>query len=363
MTALALKNLSKIYPNGAVALENLSLDVAEGELVVVLGPSGSGKSTLLRLIAGLEPPSGGDVIIGDTFANALSPRNRDIAMVFQDYALYPHFNVAQNLGFGLKMRKLAKREIKARVEETARTLGIIELLDRKPKELSGGQRQRVALGRALVRNPKVFLFDEPLSNLDPSLRVQLRQEIKSLHDSLGVTMIYVTHDQHEAMLMGRRIAILRAGVLEQVGTPAELYCKPASKFVGGFFGTPSMNFIECEASISDGRMEIGCGKRKLLQLPWNGPGRIPSLVSLGFRPEDVRTGGGGENSSITGNAVIASIEALGGETIIDLKDAEMQFRMRVLGFSSFALGGPITYSISYDKLHFFSRETGKRIII
>jgi multiple sugar transport system ATP-binding protein len=244
MSALVLENVSKTYKNGAIGVRDINISVSDAELMVFVGPSGSGKSTTLRLIAGLENPTGGRIYIGGKLANDVPPRNRDIAMVFQDYALYPHFNVEQNLGFGLKMRGLPRQEIGLRVMEAARILGIDGLLGRKPKELSGGQKQRVALGRALVRNPKVFLLDEPLSNLDASLRIQLRREIKDIHCELGVTMVYVTHDQNEAMALGQRIVVMNAGVVEQIGSPRELYCSPGSKFVAAFFGNPPMNFAE-----------------------------------------------------------------------------------------------------------------------
>jgi ABC-type sugar transport system ATPase subunit len=361
MPALALKELSKSYENGAAALQEVSLEVARGELLVVLGPSGSGKSTLLRLIAGLESPTSGAIYIDEKLANSVPPRDRDIAMVFQDYALYPHFNVAQNLGFGLKMRRYRKKEIEMRIMEIAQTLGIADLLERKPKELSGGQRQRVALGRALARNPKVFLFDEPLSNLDPSLRVQLRQEIKHIHDSLHATMVYVTHDQHEAMLMGQRIAILRAGELEQVGTPEELYCKPENVFVAGFFGSPSINIIECRAASENGQIIIRCGDEKSFPLPWNKTSPLPSRLSLGFRPEDVNIGRTDETGALCGKASILSREAMGSETIVLLKDGDLQFCARSLGFLDIVPGTFIPYAIAHEKLHLFVTESGKRI--
>jgi multiple sugar transport system ATP-binding protein len=359
--ALVLKDLCKSFENGAVALERLSLEVAEGELLVVLGPSGSGKSTALRLIAGLDSPTSGDIFIDGKLANKVPPRDRDIAMVFQDYALYPHFTVEQNLSFGLKMRRFSKKEIRERVKETAQMLGIGDLLNRKPKELSGGQRQRVALGRALVRRPRVFLFDEPLSNVDPTLRVQLRREIKQLHDSLQATMVYVTHDQHEAMLMGQRIAILRAGVLEQVGSPVELYRHPANKFVAGFFGTPSINFIDGEASARDGCIEVILASQKSLRLPWDSANQIPHQISVGFRPEDVMVGSAAENNGFSGNAVVTTTEAMGGETLIYLQDGAMQFCARALGFLSLNIGGKIQYCIQLASLHFFEAGSGVRI--
>jgi len=361
LPALALKELSKSYESGAAALQEVSLEVAQGELLVILGPSGSGKSTLLRLIAGLENPTSGAIYIDEKLANSVPPRDRDIAMVFQDYALYPHFNVAQNLGFGLKMRHYPKKEIQARIIEIAQMLGISDLLARKPKELSGGQRQRVALGRALARNPKVFLFDEPLSNLDPSLRVQLRQEIRHIHDSLHATMVYVTHDQHEAMLMGERIVILHAGKLEQVGAPEVLYCKPENMFVAGFFGSPSINIVECCAASENGQIIIRCGKEKAFALPWEKSSPLPSRLSLGFRPEDVNIGRYDYTNTLCGKASILSREAMGSETIVLLKDGELQFCARSLGFLDIVPGTSIPYAVAREKLHLFDTESGKRI--
>ncbi|RJP14017.1 MAG: ABC transporter ATP-binding protein [Candidatus Abyssobacteria bacterium SURF_5] len=360
MSALVLKSLTKVFDNKVVALDRVCLEVDEGELLVILGPSGSGKSTILRLIAGLDKPSSGEIFIGGKPATHTPPRERDIAMVFQDYALYPHFNVAQNLGFGLKMRRVPKSEIQARVLETARMLGIDGLLERKPKELSGGQRQRVALGRALVRKPKVFLFDEPLSNLDPALRVQLRQEIKQIHDALGATVVYVTHDQHEAMLIGRRVAILRAGVLEQVGTPSDLYCRPGNLFVAGFLGTPPINFVECRAEMKNGRTELVCGndEGKKFQLDVS---PVPPRISLAFRPEDVLLGNAGENASLSGTALVHLIEPMAGETVIHLEDGSISFCARSLGFLDLAPGSRVAYSIPQDKLLLFEEGTGKRI--
>ena len=244
MAEVQLKNVSKVYEGGNVAVKEINIDVKDREFVVLVGPSGCGKSTTLRMIAGLEDISKGELFIDGKLVNDVAPRDRDIAMVFQNYALYPHMTVFENMAFGLKLRKLDKREIKIRVNDAAKILGIEEYLDRKPKALSGGQRQRVAVGRAIVRKPKVFLFDEPLSNLDAKLRVQMRTQISKLHHSLNATMIYVTHDQTEAMTMGDRIVIMKDGGIHQVDTPLNLYNLPVNKFVAGFIGSPSMNFIE-----------------------------------------------------------------------------------------------------------------------
>src|SRR5579862_404307 len=246
MATIELDQIEKVYPNGFHAVHGIDLDVKEGELMVLVGPSGCGKTTVLRMIAGLEDISGGILRIGDRVVNELGPKERDIAMVFQNYALYPHMTVGDNIGFALKLRKLPKDEIDRKVKEAAKILGLTQWLDRKPAQLSGGQRQRVAMGRAIVRNPSVFLMDEPLSNLDAKLRVQMRAEVSSIQRTVGVATIYVTHDQTEAMTLGDRIAVMRAGVLQQVGPPSELYGHPNNLFVAGFIGSPSMNFLAGE---------------------------------------------------------------------------------------------------------------------
>src|SRR5947209_4551293 len=244
MARITLEHIDKRYPNGYIASRDLSLEIADGELLVLVGPSGSGKSTVLRMIAGLEKPTGGTITIGDRDVTYLPPQERDIAMVFQSYALYPHMTVRENMAFGLKLRKQPAEAVARRVGDVAGALGLAPMLDRKPAQLSGGQRQRVALGRAIVREPKAFLFDEPLSNLDAQLRVETRAELARLHRRLGATMVYVTHDQVEAMTLGDRIAVLKEGVLQQVDTPMELYRRPANKFLAGFTGSPATNFIE-----------------------------------------------------------------------------------------------------------------------
>src|ERR1700744_943273 len=243
MSAIKLEDLTKVYATGVTAVDKLSLDVADGDFVVLVGPSGCGKTTTLRMVAGLESITSGEILIGERVVNELPPMDRDIAMVFQNYALYPHMSVYDNMAFGLKMRKFDKAEIAKRVQEAAEILGIEQLLKRKPRQLSGGQRQRVALGRAIVRHPQVFLFDEPLSNLDAKLRVQMRVELKKLHERLGTTAIYVTHDQVEAMPLGDRVVVMKDGLVQQVGDPMELYNEPANRFVAGFIGSPAMNFV------------------------------------------------------------------------------------------------------------------------
>ena len=244
MASLSLKNIYKVYPNGFNAVKDFNLEIEDKEFIIFVGPSGCGKSTTLRMIAGLEDISSGELWIGDKLVNDVEPKDRDIAMVFQNYALYPHMTVFDNMAFGLKLRKVPKDEIKRKVEEAAKILDLEKLLDRKPKALSGGQRQRVAMGRAIVRNPKVFLMDEPLSNLDAKLRVQMRIEIAKLHQRLGTTIIYVTHDQTEAMTLGTRIVVMKDGIIQQVDTPQNLYEKPQNLFVAGFMGSPQMNFLD-----------------------------------------------------------------------------------------------------------------------
>ncbi len=371
MSALILKNVSKFYNGEVVGVRDLNIEALEGELLVLVGPSGSGKSTTLRLVAGLEKPTRGEVHIGGKLANDLPPRDRDIAMVFQDYALYPHLSVEQNLGFGLKMRRAAPSgEIRSRVAEVSQMLGIGDLLRRKPKELSGGQRQRVALGRALVRNPKMFLFDEPLSNLDAALRIQLRREIKDIHRKLGATMIYVTHDQTEAMALGSRIVVMNDGAVEQIGSPVDIYQRPESRFVAGFFGSPSMNLTECPATLESGLLKIGFGETGFF-LRHEATGElsgVDSSVVLGFRPEDVfLSGSGGDSSgcpnagSLKGRARIASVEAMGPETLVYLEVGALRPVARVFGQTDLEAGGEVEFAVPRERLHFFDAETGRRL--
>ena len=290
MAGVTLKNLTKTFKN-VVAVNNVNLEIQDKEFLVLVGPSGCGKTTCLRMVAGLEEATSGEILIGDRLVNDVSPKDRDIAMVFQNYALYPHMSVFDNMAFGLKLRKVPKDEIKRRVQEAAQLLGLTELLDRKPKQLSGGQRQRVALGRAIVREPKVFLMDEPLSNLDAKLRVQTRAELIKLHRRLGITTIYVTHDQVEAMTMGDRIVVMRDGVVQQVDTPLGLYNKPANMFVAGFIGTPSMNFIDATLQKNGDRYVVDAGSFKVVIPKEKNGGRFESYVGkqvvFGVRPEDM----------------------------------------------------------------------------
>ena len=291
MAGVTLENVSKVYGGDVVAVREVNLEIRDGEFVVFVGPSGCGKTTVLRMVAGLEEITDGKVFIGEDVVNDLPPRERDVAMVFQNYALYPHMNVRENLGFALKLRKMDKREIAGRVEEAARTLGIERLLDRKPRALSGGQRQRVALGRAIVREPKAFLMDEPLSNLDAKLRVQMRTEISKLHNRIGTTTIYVTHDQTEAMTMADRIVILKEGVVQQVASPQEMYERPVNVFVAGFIGSPAMNFVRAHLEHANGGFAATFGRTRI---PLSRAVRGEVLkayagkeVILGIRPEHI----------------------------------------------------------------------------
>lgn len=317
MARVLLDNIYKVYDGGVVAVKGASLDIADKEFMVIVGPSGCGKTTSLRMIAGLEDVSDGTITIGDSVVNDVPPKDRDVAMVFQNYALYPHMTVFQNMAFGLKLRKLAKTEIKQRVEETARMLGIAELLKRKPKALSGGQRQRAALGRAIVRKPKAFLFDEPLSNLDAKLRVTMRSELKALHRRLAATSIYVTHDQAEAMTLGDRICVMYDGQIQQVAQPLDVYERPVNRFVAGFLGTPGMNFLEGTLQAGDNRVAIVCSGNKI-KLPvsmakyltvHHGRGLV-----LGFRAEHLSLETNDEKCDSFLLATVEVVEPLGDRT-------------------------------------------------
>src|SRR5512132_184904 len=292
MAEIAYEHVFKVYPDGTQAVHDLELEIADGELMVLVGPSGCGKTTALRMLAGLEEITEGEIRIGDRIVNDLTPRDRDIAMVFQSYALYPHMTVADNLAFGLKLRKLPKKEVNERVQRAARILQIEEFLKRKPRALSGGQRQRVAMGRAIVREPQAFLMDEPLSNLDAKLRVQMRAEIHQLQRRLGVTTMYVTHDQVEAMTMGDRVAVMNAGRLQQVDTPQTLYDNPVNEFVAGFIGSPSINLVEAELERADGRLWVTFGEHRLpiddqiARIRSGLADYVGKKVILGIRPED-----------------------------------------------------------------------------
>ncbi len=319
MAGVVMEEVTKVYGEDVVAVRDMSLDIQDGEFAVFVGPSGCGKSTALRMIAGLEDITSGKVYIDNRLVNDLPPRDRDIAMVFQNYALYPHMNVRDNLGFALKIRKVDRSEIKRRVEEAARLLSIEELLDRKPKALSGGQRQRVALGRAIVREPNVFLMDEPLSNLDAKLRVRMRTEIRKLHNRTGTTNIYVTHDQTEAMTMADRVVVLREGIVQQVASPQEMYDRPTNVFVAGFIGSPAMNFIRARLEKHNRSLDIVFGDTAIplpLERHWKDlDGYVNGEVMLGIRPEHIREAQLAENTerSATLDVKPQVIESMGHE--------------------------------------------------
>ncbi|HZP85450.1 MAG TPA: sn-glycerol-3-phosphate ABC transporter ATP-binding protein UgpC [Burkholderiales bacterium] len=320
MARVAIENLNKRF-DGFHAVKDVNLAIRDKEFVVLVGPSGCGKTTTLRMVAGLESISSGRILIDDTLVNQLPPMDRDIAMVFQNYALYPHMSVYDNMAFGLKMRKFDRTDISRRVQEAAEILGIQQLLRRKPRQLSGGQRQRVALGRAIVRHPQVFLFDEPLSNLDAQLRVQMRVELRKLHDRLGTTAIYVTHDQVEAMTLGDRVVVMKDGVVQQVGAPLELYDHPANRFVAGFLGSPSMNFATVRVSQVDGG--IWCASAGLrLKVPEECASRLRRYVgkevTLGIRPKDLRIASADDPAEHAFDVVVEVVEQLGSETLLDV---------------------------------------------
>ena len=343
MASVRLQGVAKTYPNGHVAAQGLDLDIADGEFMVLVGPSGCGKSTVLRMIAGLETPTAGRILIGDRDVTALPPQDRDIAMVFQTYALYPHMTVRENLSFGLRMRGVGHEITHQRVEEAARALGLEPVLGRKPAQLSGGQRQRVALGRAIVREPKVFLFDEPLSNLDAKLRVETRAELARLHRRLGATVVYVTHDQEEAMTLGWRVAVMRDGFLQQVAPPMELYRRPANQFVAGFVGSPGMNFLPGEIMGSKAAPPAGG-------------------ATLGVRPHDVTIVPQGAGDL---EAWVDVVEPLGSELLVYLKlganrDGPL---MQVVAPPEPAIEEerPVGVVFDRDRLHWFERETGSRV--
>ncbi len=361
MARIALEHVDKVYANGFVASRDLSLEIADGELLVLVGPSGSGKSTVLRMMAGLETVTAGTIRIGERDVTALPPQQRDVAMVFQNYALYPHMTVRANLGFGLSIRKQPPAMIEQRVRTVAASLGLDALLDRKPAQLSGGQRQRVALGRAIVRKPLAFLFDEPLSNLDAQLRVETRVELSRLHRELGATMVYVTHDQSEALTLGDRIAILRDGVLQQVASPMELYARPANRFVAAFIGSPAMNFFEGELRRDDGGGANG-------RLTFSGNGfaiaiRCDALpvdrVVLGVRPHHLEVVGDLEGSL---HAEVGVVEPMGNEQIVY---ATLPGGKRVVALAppepSIKPGSIITIRVRTDAVHVFDAVSGARL--
>ncbi len=364
MASVVLQHVSKKY--GAVeAVHDVNLDIRDQEFLVFLGPSGCGKTTTLRMVAGLEELSGGDIFIGDENVSQKPPKDRDIAMVFQNYALYPHMTVYENMAFGLKLRKTPKNEIDRRVKEAAEILGLGQLLARRPKELSGGQRQRVALGRAIVREPKAFLMDEPLSNLDAKLRTQTRVELKNLHHRLGATIIYVTHDQTEAMTMGTRIVVMRDGVVQQVDTPDGIYNHPANQFVATFVGTPAMNLIKGNVSVQAETASFTVGSQTIV-LPDRIRQALPQLnedaLTLGLRPEDFDLGGS-QGTDTTLKAVVQVIEPMGHENIVYLDIEGQPVIARTDNAWSGHSGETVTMKLNPQRLHAFDAATEASLLV
>jgi multiple sugar transport system ATP-binding protein len=361
MAGVTLRGVSKSFGKTKV-IEKLDLDIHDQEFMVLVGPSGCGKSTALRMIAGLEEVTGGEIRIGDRVVNELPPKDRDIAMVFQSYALYPHMTVRENMAFGLKIRRMPRAEIDRLVNEASRILDIAHLLDRKPKELSGGQRQRVAVGRAIVRKPSVFLFDEPLSNLDAKLRVQMRAELSKLQQHLKVTTVYVTHDQVEAMTMGRRIAVLNAGVLQQVGTPLEVYERPVNVFVANFIGTPPMNFLG--ATIAEGGAAL---RSAAFSLPTPPPWRAAAArwdgnrVLVGIRPEKIAVVQGAAEGPGVVTVTVEVIELLGNEVVFHGRIGDEILVAKTEPHHAPAVGASVRLKLDLDALHLFDAETERRL--
>lgn len=391
MGAIKITSVGKIYPNGTRALEDVNIEINDGEFVVLVGPSGCGKTTLLRMVAGLEDITEGEIFIGDKVVNEVAPKDRDIAMVFQNYALYPHMSVYDNMAFSLKLRKLSKEEIDKKVKEAAKTLEISELLERKPKALSGGQRQRVAMGRAIVRNPEAFLMDEPLSNLDAKLRVQMRAELGQLHTQLETTTLYVTHDQVEAMTMGDRVAVIRKGELQQIDTPREIYLYPRNIFVAGFIGSPSMNFVYADVKISGDKAELSFAGEKIICNDVSAK-KLQKMdgeqIVLGIRPEAFEDSMYATDEEYTDsiNIKVTLLEQLGSDSYIhfykDIKPVqteaieeiladegedismlgnETKFIARINPNSTVQEGQEIELSIDSSKLHFFDPATGNAL--
>ena len=393
MANVVLKNIKKVYPNlenkkskkkgepekksnlqvteeGVLAVQDFNLEIQDNEFIVLVGPSGCGKSTTLRMIAGLEEISGGELYIDGKLVNDVPPKDRDIAMVFQNYALYPHMTVYDNMAFGLKLRKVDKAEIDRKVREAAEILDITQYLDRKPKALSGGQRQRVAIGRAIVREPKVLLMDEPLSNLDAKLRNQMRAEIIKLRQKIDTTFMYVTHDQTEAMTLGDRIVIMKDGVIQQVGTPQEVFDHPANLFVAGFIGVPQMNFFDAELVKADGKYAVTVGgikvelcEEKQAALAKNGV--EPQAITLGVRPEHIALMGDGDQmlhgtvdvSEMMGSAVHLHVNVLGKDAIIIVQTMDLQGAVN----TDFSMGQDIAFTFGGNVVHVFSKENGKNL--
>ena len=390
MGSISINNVGKIYPNGTRALEDVNIEIKDGEFVVLVGPSGCGKTTLLRMVAGLEDITEGEISIENKVVNEIAPKDRDIAMVFQNYALYPHMSVYDNMAFSLKLRKLPKDEIDQKVKDAAKTLEIDELLERKPKALSGGQRQRVAMGRAIVRNPQAFLMDEPLSNLDAKLRVQMRAELGELHSQLETTTLYVTHDQVEALTMGDRVAVIRKGVLQQIDTPREIYLYPKNIFVAGFIGSPSMNFVYSKVKTSAKGIVLTFGDDKILSkdAPEALNGYEGKEIVLGIRPEAFEDSVYANKKEFTEelNIDVSLLEQLGSDTyihfykdinpvqteaieeiladegeVISVLGTQTKFIARINPNAIIEEGQNINLAINPSKLHFFDPESGLAI--
>ena len=367
MSSLSLQNIGKTYPNGFVAVKDFNLEVEDKEFIIFVGPSGCGKSTTLRMIAGLEEISSGTLQIDGKVMNDVEPKDRDIAMVFQNYALYPHMTVRENMAFGLKLRKISKAEIDEKVNDAARILGLETLLDRKPRALSGGQRQRVAMGRAIVRNPKVFLMDEPLSNLDAKLRVQMRTEIAALHQRLSTTIIYVTHDQTEAMTLGTRIVVMKDGIVQQVDTPQNLYDKPANLFVAGFMGSPQMNFMDGTVQIDGNNATIRFADTDIPLPPDKAKALIDGgyngrTVTFGIRPEDIYDASeGGHTSGAMFTSVVKVYELLGAEVFLYFDLAGTPVTARLEPSAKARPGDTVRVAFDVEKIHIFDKETELKI--
>jgi len=362
MATVTFDHMYKRYGDDVIAVNDLNLEIGDGEFICLVGPSGCGKTTALRCVAGLEEISDGQLRIGDRVVNNVAPKDRDIAMVFQSYALYPHMTVFDNLAFGLKLRKINKQDIDRRVKEAAGILGLERFLDRKPRALSGGQRQRVALGRAIVREPSVFLMDEPLSNLDAKLRVQTRAEIARLHQRLGTTTIYVTHDQVEAMTMGDRIAVMRDGILQQVGTPQELYDHPVNIFVAGFIGSPAMNFATATSEGKDlllrgVKLELSGQQAKAADSRADG-----ANVLIGFRPEHIELANGQGGDAVRFPAKVDVVEYLGNEELIHAKTEGNEVVALLPSDKKVGVGDTVNFAVPMDKLHIFDPDSEKTLV-
>ena len=356
MAKIVFDNITKIYPNGVCALKNFSVEIDEGEFLVMVGPSGCGKSTALRIIAGLEDITEGSLMFDEVRVNEMSPKDRNTAMVFQNYALYPTMTVYENMALGLKLRKLPKNEIKERITEVAERLGISDLLKRKPKTLSGGQQQRVALGRAMVKTPSVFLFDEPLSNIDAKLRGQMRVEISKLYQTAGATFVYVTHDQVEAMSMGTKIAVINKGELQQLDTPWNIYNRPVNKFVAGFIGAPSMNFLQAEVCEQDGRAALKILGREQIYMGQSPLDKyVCKKVWAGIRPENMRISENGTEGKLEVS------ELLGSEEILYVSIGEERVAVKIPARSQTQKENTVKIDFDIDKVHLFDWETEMRI--